>query len=712
MAKNKQLAAFQSSQAGQLANSGLNFLTVNKDMVLAAGIMMILAILIIPLPEFLLDLFLAVNISISVLILLISVYLGKPTDFSSFPSILLISTLFRLGLNVASTRLILGEASAGKIIFAFGNFVIGGNYVVGIIIFIILLVINFMVVIKGSTRIAEVAARFSLDALPGKQMSIDADLNAGYIDEQTARKRRDELSRESDFYGSMDGAAKFIKGDAIAGLIITAINLLGGFTIGMLQKDMEFATAITTYSILTIGDGLVSQIPALIVSVAGGLVVTRSGSTEKLDVELGKQLTSRPKPLYIAGVALFAIGCLPGFPLIPFTVLAIAMGGGGYLRQISIEKENDEKLRAELNKAEELPIKAEEQPVEELLKVDPIEVELGYSLIALVDETQGGDVFKRITNVRRQLATELGIILPPVRVRDNLSLEPEKYVVKIRGNEIATNILYPQRLLAMNPGTADGELAGIKVTEPVFGLPATWITFPERENAEIMGYTVVESPTVLTTHLTELLRRNADRLLTRQDVKQLIDNLKGDYPALIDEIASDNLPISIIQKVLQNLLVESIPIRDLALILEALLEYVKVTKNVDVLTEYVRHNLSETIKRLFADQNGVIHAIALDPEIEDRMSVALQANTTASTSPTLGLSPETIRYMMNSLAETIDEITMAGHMPIIICSAQVRPYFFRMIRAQYPMVSVISYTELPADSDVEIQTTLSLATVN
>ncbi|MCX6147213.1 MAG: flagellar biosynthesis protein FlhA, partial [Candidatus Kapabacteria bacterium] len=420
---------------------------------------------------------------------------------------------------------------------------------------------------------------------------------------------------------------------------------------------------------------------ALLVSVAAGLVVTRSGSTENLEIELGQQFGARPKPLFLAAGTLVIISLLPGFPMLPFIILALGIGMVGFVRIQTIKDEADNELRMELSTAEKAtePV---EQPVEELLRVDPVEIELGYSLISLVDETQGGDVFKRITNVRRQLATELGIILPPVRVRDNLQLEPEKYVFKIRGNEIANNVLHPNMLLAMNPGTADGEIHGIKVTEPVFGLPATWISIHERENAEIMGYTVVESATVLTTHLTELLRRNSDKLVTRQDIKHLIDNLKQDYPALVDEITSDNLPISVVQKVVQNLLSEGIPIRDLSKILEA-------------------------IKKLYEDMNGTIHAIGIDPELEEKMTLALQSGNVASTSPTMGLSPSIVNSIQSNLSDTIDEITIAGHMPIIICSAQIRPYFYRMIHNSYPMVSVISYTELPSDSEIEIHTSLS-----
>ncbi|MGE5479449.1 MAG: flagellar biosynthesis protein FlhA [Chloroflexota bacterium] len=708
MAKSKQPALLNSPGGAVLNSSFLPKIKKNLDLLIAFAILLIVALLIIPLPPFMLDVFLATNLAVSILILMISVYLRTPLDFSSFPSILLVTTLFRLGLNVATTRLILGEGHAGNIVHAFGSFVIKGNYVVGVIIFLILLVINFVVIIKGSTRIAEVAARFTLDALPGKQMSIDADLNAGYIDEQTARSRREDLSRESDFFGAMDGAAKFIKGDAVAGLIIVAINILGGFTIGMLQLGMEFADAASTYTILTIGDGLVSQIPSLLVSIAGGLVVTRSTSKDSIDVEYSAQFMSKPRPLFLASASMLIFAVLPGFPAFPFLLIGGGLSGLGYFRQISIKNEANKNLAKEIREAEQEIVKPEEQPVEELLRVDPVEVELGYSLICLVDEAQGGDVFKRITNVRRQLATELGIILPPVRVRDNLQLDAEEYVVKIRGNEIARNVLHPTMILAMNPGSAEGTLSGINVTEPVFGLPAIWIPFGERENAEVMGYTVVESPTVLTTHLTELLKRNADKLLTRQDIRKLVDNLKQDYPALVEELERDALPAATLQKVLQNLLSEGIPVRDLPIITEALLEYYKITKNVDVLTEYVRHNLSETIKKLYQDGAGVIHAISVDPQFEDRMTAALQASSQNALAPTLGLAPDTIKNVQRSLSEAIDEITMAGYLPVVICSAQVRPYFYRMIKTTFPVVSVISFTELPADTDIEIHAQVSV----
>lgn len=707
MAKNQQYTLTGNTLTSKIRKNVWFGLKQSPDLILAAGVILTISLLIIPLPTFMVDMLIAINISFAILILLVAVYLMNPLEISAFPTILLIATLFRLGINVSTTRLILADADAGAIIEAFGTFVIKGNYIVGIIIFLILLIINFVVIIKGSTRIAEVTARFTLDALPGKQMSIDADLNSGYINEQQAKKRREQLTQETDFYGAMDGAAKFIKGDAIAGLVITGINIIGGFIIGMVQLNMAAGEALTTYTMLTIGDGLVSQIPSLLISVAAGLVVTRSASDSMLDVELVKQFGGKPRALSVAAVAMLMMAFLPGFPPVPFILLALLVGGFAFYRFKNIAKEKEAEKRDELAEAEEA--KREEQPVEDLLRVDPVEIELGYNLISLVDETQGGDVFKRITNVRRQLATELGIILPPVRVRDNLQLDPDEYVIKIRGNELARNILHPNMMLAMNPGTAEGDIHGEKVTEPVFGLPATWISISERENAEILGYTVVEPATVLTTHLTELLRRNADKLLTRQDTSHLIENLKQDYPTLVDEINPDSLPVATVQKVLQNLLREGIPIRDLALILESLLEYYKVTKNVDVLTEYVRHNLSETIKKLYEDQQGVVHAIALGAKVEQAMTTALQSNNQHAATPSLGLPPDVIQKVNTSMSEAVDSITIAGYMPLIICSAQVRPYFKRMIGTQFPMVNVISYTEIPSDTDIEIHETVDFS---
>ena len=706
MAENRQLApagGARVASTGAVASgllARLEFLRGKSDALIAFGIIAIMGLLLIPLPPFMLDVMLSVSILLSVLILMTSLYIRSPLDISIFPTILLVMTLFRLGLNIASTRLILSEATAGDIIAAFGSFVIGGNFVVGIIIFIILVIINFVVIIKGSGRIAEVTARFTLDALPGKQMSIDADLNAGFIDEASARKRRAELNQESEFYGAMDGAAKFVKGDAIAGLIITAVNIIAGIAIGVFQRDMDVSSAMSTYTILTIGDGLVSQIPALLISVAAGLVVTRSASGEQLDTELGDQFAKNPRTLYFTAGAAGLFSLLPGFPMLPFLVLGTAMGGLGYYRQRTIQIEAEENLRQELARADSAK-KPEEKPVEDLLTIDPIELELGYSLIPLVDEVQGGDLFKRITNIRRQLATELGIVIPPVRVRDNLQLEAEQYLLKVRGNQVAANKVYPGMLLAMNPGSAQGEVQGIRVTEPVFGLPATWLPSSERENAEIMGFTVVEPEAVISTHLTETLRNYADRILDRQAVKQLLDHLKKDYAALVEEVSRDTLPLGTLHKVLQAMLREGIPIRDLPLIIESLLDYASVTKNVDVLTEYVRHSLSDTIKRLYQDERGIVRAVSLAPRVEEVMTQALQTNGTAG-SASLGLAPEILRKLNDSITEAVDEISIAGYNPLIITSATVRPYLYRMIHTAFPSVSVISFTELPSDTEIDI----------
>jgi flagellar biosynthesis protein FlhA len=711
MAKNQQLSVFNTVSNNAIIQKVLPSIFKNKDILLAIAILFIICFMIVPLPSFLLDVFLTISIGLSILVALISLYIRTPLDFSSFPTVLLITTLFRLGLNVASTRLILGSGNPGHIIEAFGSYVIGGNFVVGIIIFIILLIINFVVVIKGSTRIAEVSARFTLDAMPGKQMSIDADLNSGFIDEQTARARRERLSHEADFYGSMDGAAKFVKGDAIAGLIITAINIIGGFAVGVLQMDMEITEAASRFTILSVGDGLVSQIPSLLISVASGLVVTRAAGNDELSSQLTSQFTINPKPLAITGTMLIALGILPGFPFLVFFFLGSTLLILAYFRYGANTKQEEVKIQQqEIEKAQENEsiAKAQETPVEGLLKIDPLEIELGYALISLVDEAQNGDVFKRIANIRKQLASELGIIIPPVRVRDNLQLEPEEYVIKIRNNEIARDKIYSNMLLAMNSGLAEGKLSGIDVEDPVFGLPATWIGINDRENAEIKGYTVVEPTTVLATHFTEMLKQNAAKLLTRQDVRKLLDNMKEDYPVLLDEITTEAIPLNLIQKILQNLLIENIPIKDLSLIIEAILEYAKITKNVDVLTEYVRHNLSELIKKLYADPNGVVHCIAISPALEDIMTNSLQANNQNTLSITLGLPPTQINIIKTSLTSAVDDITLAGYLPIVICSAQVRPYFYRMIHPSHPVVTVISYTELPANTDIEVHSKIDV----
>jgi flagellar biosynthesis protein FlhA len=671
----------------------LERLSANSDILLAFAVMMILGLMIIPLPAMMLDILLATNITLAILLLMVSMYINHPLELTVFPSLLLILTIFRLSLNVASTRLVLGDGYAGEVINAFGSFVVKGNYVVGFTIFIILVIIQFVVIVKGAGRIAEVSARFTLDAMPGKQMAIDADMNAGLITEQEARQRRAEIAREAEFYGAMDGASKFVRGDAVAGLIITGVNILGGFLIGVVQKGMDFTQAIQRYTLLTVGDGLVTQIPALVVATAAGLIVTRSASGVGLHQELRTQLFSHPKALLIASGTLFLFAIIPGLPTVPFLVLSGLSGGIGYLKM------KDRKRAAA--PAAPAPAAKPERPeaIEDYLQVDPLELEIGYGLIGLVDEGQGGDLFGRITNMRKQLAVELGIVIPPVRVRDNLQLDPSAYVIKIRGNVVTSNALMMDRLMAMNPGGAEMVLAGTEVKEPAFGLPAVWIPPHEREHAELEGFTVVDPSAVLSTHLQEILRRNADKILSRQDTKKLIDNLKKEYPAVIEELTPDVLSIGTVQKVLQNLLREGIPIKDLVTILEALIDYARVTKNVDVLTEYVRHSLSETIARLYKDSYGIIRAVAMDPSLEQAMTQALQAQ--RETAPSLGLPPDTIREIHRSLEENIETATVIGVQPLVLCAATIRPYFYRLIHTSFPTVVVLSFTELPPETDVE-----------
>jgi flagellar biosynthesis protein FlhA len=675
-------------------NSILNALGRNSDVVLAASVLLILGLMIIPLPAIILDVLLAANIAVAILILMVSLYITHPLEISVFPALLLVLTIFRLSLNVATTRLILGEGYAGEVIEAFGTFVVEGNYVVGFIIFIILVLIQFIVIVKGSGRISEVAARFTLDALPGKQMAIDADMNAGLITETEARTRRLQISREAEFYGAMDGASKFVRGDAMAGLIINIVNIIGGFVIGMAQRNMSFTDALKNYTMLTVGDGLVTQIPALIIATAAGMVVTRSASGNQLDVEVQGQLFGKPKAVLIASATLAVFAVIPGLPTIPFLFLSVIAGAIGYTTM----KTQD---AAKLKPADEKPKEAKkaEENIEDYLQVDNLELEIGYGLISLVDETQGGDLFSRITNLRKQLAIELGIIIPPIRVRDNLQLEPNQYVFKIRGNVVASNSLMVDRYLAMSPNNVEKELDGVKVKEPAFGMPAVWITDQNRVEAEMYGYTVVEPASVLSTHLQEVLRGNSDKILSRQDTKKLIENLKKEHPAVVEDMNPEQLPIGSIQKVLQNLLKEGIPVRDMVTILEALIDYAKVTKNVDVLTEYVRHSLSETIARLYSDHRGTVHAIAMDPYLEQTITNALQNN--RETSPSLGLSPNAINDIQHSLQECIDAAVVSGHHPIVLGSATIRPYFYRLIHTTFPTVSVLSYTELPPETDIE-----------
>lgn len=666
----------------------------NTDILFAFGIIFILGLMIIPLPAFLLDFFLAINISLALLILIVSLYINSPLDISVFPGLLLVLTIFRLSLNISSTKLILLEGYAGKVIETFGQFVVGGSYVVGFIIFLILVIIQFIVIVKGSGRISEVAARFTLDAMPGKQMAIDADLNSGLINEADARKRRDTISREAEFYGAMDGASKFVKGDAIAGLLINAINIIGGIIIGVAQNGMAFTDAVQSYTILTIGDGIVSQIPALLIATSAGMVITKNAEGKSLDAQFKLQLFSNPRVLGTVAGAVFLFALVPGMPTLPFMILAGSLGSMTYV--ITKQKKVDaEKVEKEEVTAPE-PV---EEKVEEYLQVDPIEVEIGYGLISLVDENQGGNLFQKISSTRKYIALEYGVLVPPVRVRDNLQLSPNEYIIKIKGNVVAAYEIFSDRFLAMNPGNVEEQLEGIPTTDPAFHLSGAWVNDEEKDKAELAGYTVVDSISVLSTHLQETIKKNFDKILTRQSVKQLLENLKKDYPAVIEDINPDGLPLGSIQKVLQNLLKELIPIKDLVQILESLIDYSKVTKNIDVLTEYVRHSLGETIAHNYKDGNGIIHAMAIGEKLENQITESLSKQKEAV--QTLGLSPDMLKKLNESIQLNLTQFRNFGYMPILITSATIRPYFYRLINSTFPDIIVLSYTELPADVEIE-----------
>ncbi|HOI28413.1 MAG TPA: flagellar biosynthesis protein FlhA [Melioribacteraceae bacterium] len=668
----------------------------NSDIILALGLILMLGLMLIPLPPGFLDFLLSINITLAILILIVSLYIQSPLDISVFPGLLLVTTLFRLGLNISSTRLILIDGYAGQVIESFGSFVVGGDYVVGFIIFIILLVIQFIVIIKGSGRISEVAARFTLDAMPGKQMAIDADLNTGLISESDARKRRDLISREAEFYGAMDGASKFVKGDAIAGLIINGINIIGGFIIGIAQRGMDFTEAIQTYTILTIGDGLVSQIPALIIATAAGLVVTRSASGSALDFQIKTQLFSNPRVLGTVSGAIFLFAFIPGMPTVPFMVLSGVLGASTFAVKKSKSVAEGSAAIAEQKSASAEPV---EEKVEQYLQVDPIEVEIGYGLVSLVDEQQGGNLFQKISSTRKMIALEYGVLIPPVRVRDNLQLSPNEYIIKIKGNVVSGFEIYPDRYLAMNPGSVGEQVTGIPTTDPAFGMQSYWIIYEEKEKAELLGYTVVDCISVLATHLQESLKKNFDKILSRQEVKQLLENIKKEYPAVVEDVNPDVLNLGIIQKVLQNLLKENIPIKDFVRILEALIDYSKTTKNIDVLTEYVRHTIGDTISNIYKDVNGIIHAVTLSEHLESLITNSLQAQKDSVV--TLGLSTKVLRELNTSIQIANEKFNKLGYPPVLITSAAIRPYIYRLVNSSFPELALLSFSELPANVEIE-----------
>jgi flagellar biosynthesis protein FlhA len=676
----------------------------NTDVLVAFGVLGIVLMMIIPLPPLLLDILLAFNITLSAVIIMITMFTTNVLQLSVFPTLLLVTTLFRLGLNISSTRLILTEGDAGSIIQAFGEFVIGGNYVVGIIIFLIIVIVQFVVITNGAGRVSEVSARFTLDAMPGKQMSIDADLNAGVIDETTARKRRQDLQSEADFYGAMDGASKFVKGDAIAGIIITIINIIAGIVIGVMQKNMSLAQAGELYTRLTIGDGLVSQVPALLISTASGILVTRSGSSDNFGKTFTNQLTTFPVALGIVSAVMFFLALIPGMPMLPFLLASVASGVASYL----LFKEEQRNEEAELAKVEEEYTEMERKEPENvmsLISVEPMEVEIGYGLIPLADESTGGDLLQRIASVRRQCAIEMGVVVQPIRIRDNLQLKTNEYVIKIRGTVIASSELMANMLLCMDPSGENSQIAGIRTIEPTFNLPAVWINKDQREEAEIKGLTVVDPTTVMVTHLTETIKAHSYELLGRQEVQLIVDSTKEKYSTVVDELIPDLMTIGELQKVLQNLLREKVPIKDMVTIMESLADNSRLTKDLELLTEYVRFSLARTICNQIIDEDRSITVVTLSPQIEE----IIAANTQKSMQGSFpAVDPDTTTRILDCIRDTMDRVYFYNNQPVILVSPNIRPVFRKLIEMVFPHIMVISLNEIPNDVEIRTEGVVSL----
>ena len=678
----------------------------NRGLIMAIFIVMLPAVIVMRLPTWMIDILLSANLTLAIVVMLTTIFVRHPLEFSVFPSLLLVTTLFRLVLNIATTRLILSNArpgpeaelAAGSVVRAFGKFVAGDNPMVGFVIFTILVIVQFVVITKGATRISEVAARFTLDGMPGKQMSIDADLNAGLITEDEARQRRSEISREADFYGAMDGASKYVRGDAIAGILITLINVIGGLIIGMLMYDFSFGEAVSTYTRLTIGDGLVSQIPAFIISVAAGLIVTRTTAVGNLGHELLAQLVGYPKALFIAA-GFLVLMAFTGLPPVPMLVLATGCIVVASL--VGHERTVQERRKQLIERQKQEPKRAHESgKIETMLKVDPMELEVGYGLIRLVDPKQGGDLLDRVALIRRQLATELGVLVPPIRIRDNMQLEPNEYRIKVRGNKVAGGSAMPDQLLAMDSGVVSGTLEGTSTKEPAFGLPAVWIAVGKRQEAEGLGYTVVDAPTIISTHLTETIKRHADEMLSRQDVANLVENLKERCPALVEEVIPAQVTPGQLQKVLQNLLREGISIRNLDVILETLGDCAPRTKDVDIMSEYVRNSLARGICQVLMDEEGKIHVVTLDPNIEEVINSGIEHTDRGSC---LTLKPALIQKICRAIAAECEKLSNLGYQPALLCSPQVRLQTKRMTEATIPGLVVVSYNEIVKDVQVESQ---------
>lgn len=668
-----------------------------SDISISVVILFIIFLIILPLNPVLLDVLLVINIMSSILILLMTIYTKEPLEFSIFPPLLLIITLFRLSLNISSTRLILGNGGeAGEVIKTFGNFVIGSNLVVGVIIFLIIILIQFIVITKGSERVAEVAARFTLDAMPGKQMAIDADLNTGLINEMQAKERRLKIQREADFYGAMDGASKFVKGDAIVGIIITVINIVGGFIIGSVGQDaMEFSKVINIYTLATVGDGLVTQIPALLVSAATGIIITKVDSQNNMGTDFTKQMTSQPTILIIGGAMMLIINLIPGLPKIPFFLLGVSMIFLGYNLMKATktkEKAEDEKSMAELADEARKP-----ENILSLLNVEPIEIEFGYSIIPLADSNRGGDLLDRVVMIRRQCAMELGLVVPSIRLRDNIQLNPNEYVVKIKGVEVARSEVMISHYLAMNTGDVNKEIEGIPTIEAAFGLPALWVNEEMREKAELSGYTVVDPPTVIATHLTEVIKKFGHELMGRQQVQMILDNVSEMNPVLVEEVVPKLITLGNLQKVLVNLLKENISIRDMVTILETIGDYALSTSDVDMLTEYVRQSLKRSITKQFAPDN-VARVITVEPGVEQLIINSIQHTEQGSY---VNLEPQTLQMILKSLKKSLDKSTALGTVPIVLTAPVVRYHIKRLTEHIIPDLVVLSFNELENSTEIQ-----------
>lgn len=667
------------------------------NIIIAFVVVSIIGIIIIPMPTMVLDFLLVINISLGITILVLTLFTHSVLDFLSFPTLLLVTTMIRLGLNISSTRLILSQGDAGRVIDTFGSFVAGNNYIVGAVLFVIIVIVQIMVVTNGASRVAEVSARFTLDAMPGKQMAIDADLNSGLITEEHAKLRRSNLEKEANFYGSMDGASKFVKGDAIAGIIITLINLVGGIAIHSLQGDYSIGEALSHFGQLTIGDGLVSQIPSLLISVASGILVTRTANEKAFGDTVGGELFHTPQVMYIVATLLAVFALVPGFPFFPFILISTGLAVSGYL----VSESQKAEAKEEMDQQDRAAIQQAAEPVEEsasLFQVDRIAVEIGYGLIPLANEDQDSSMTDQIAAIRKQLSYEMGILLNPIRIRDNLQMEQHSYVIKIKGNEVASGVLYPDKFLVVEPGGIEEEIEGIDAKEPAFGLDALWVTPKNKEIAELHDYTVVDPLTVLVTHVKEVMKQNADELLGRQEVKELLEGLKEQYNVVIEELIPDILQLGDVQKVLQRLLKEGVPITDLVTILEALADYGNTTKDHEMLTEYVRQSLKRTIVKEHLDDGGTMHVLTVHPETEERLAGSIQKSTQGSIPV---LQPEEVNQFFDSINQQSSLLSAQGIPFVLLTSPKIRPAVRNLLSFNFPELTVLSLNEVPNECPIE-----------